>query len=192
MVYYSTNTILVVKYRQIKVVSKQSGIALRARRGYRAATQEEVDRARAAVNAPVPEAKAKLTDALGVLEADAHGAASRHASRDQPLVFHRGPTTGNKVEPAAAHIFPRSDRLHLELEAPAPGITWSGALLDRTGKTTAIPVTTGERTDATSGRRWLTADVTLAPLGPGDYVISLTTTEANQNAQRLVAIRVTM
>jgi len=190
--YYSTNTKLDGKYREIKVVAKQPGVDLRARRGYRAATQEEVDRARIAATAPVPAAQAALTDALGVLELDAHGAVGRHTSRDQPVVFHRGPTTGNKVEPAAAHIFPRSDRLHLELEAPAPGVTWSGALLDRTGKTTPIPVTTGERTDAASGQRWLTADVTLAPLGPGDYVISLTTSEPNQNAQRLVAIRVTM
>jgi VWFA-related protein len=189
--YYSTNTKLDGKYRQIKVVSKRSGIDLRARRGYRAATQEEVDKARAAANAPVPEAKAALTRALGSLEGDAHGAPSRRTTRDEPLVFHRGPTTGNKVEPAAGHIFSRSDRLHVELEAPAPGITWSGVLLDRTGKQTPIPVTTGERTDAASGQRWLTADITLAPLGAGDYVISLTTTEPNQNAQRLVAIRVT-
>jgi hypothetical protein len=54
-----------------------------------------------------------------------------------------------------------------------------------------VPVTTGERIDAATGQRWLTADLTLAPLGPGDYVVSLTTTEPNQNAQRLVAIRVT-
>jgi VWFA-related protein len=190
--YYSTNSKLDGKYREIKVVSKQSGIDLRARRGYRAATQEEVDAARRAAGAPVSEAKVALTHALGSLEADAHGATSKRQGRDEPVVFHRGPSTGNKVEPAAAHIFPRSERLHFELEAPGAGITWSGVLLDRTGKPTAVPVTTGERTDAATGQRWLTADVTLAPLGPGDYVVSLTTTEPNQNAQRLVAIRVTM
>jgi VWFA-related protein len=189
--YYSTNTKLDGRFRQIKVVSKRSGIDLRARRGYRAATQEEVDAARAVATAPVSKEKAALTHALGRLEADAHGASPKRRGGDEPLLFHRGPTTGNKVEPASANIFPRSDRLHLELEAPAPGVTWSGVLLDRTGKPTPIPVSTGERTDAATGQRWLTADVTLAPLGPGDYVISLTTTESNQNAQRLVAIRVT-
>jgi VWFA-related protein len=189
--YYSTNTKLDGRFRQIKVVSKRSGIDLRARRGYRAATQEEVDAARAVATAPVSKVKAALTHALGRLEADAHGASPKRRGGDEPLLFHRGPTTGNKVEPASANIFPRSDRLHLELEAPAPGVTWSGVLLDRTGKPTPIPVSTGERTDAATGQRWLTADVTLAPLGPGDYVISLTTTESNQNAQRLVAIRVT-
>ena len=189
--YYSTNTKLDGKYRQIKVETTQPGIELRSRRGYRAATQQEVDAAREAANAPVSETKAALTRALGSLDADARGATSKTRSRDEPLVFHRGPSTGNKVEPAAAHIFPRSDRLHFELEAPAAGVTWSGVLLDRTGKPTVVPVTTGERTDAGTGQRWLTADLTLAPLGPGDYVVSLTTTEPNQNAQRLVAIRVT-
>jgi len=189
--YYSTNTKLDGKYRQIKVVAKHPGVDLRARHGYRAATQEEVEAARAVASAPVSKEKVALTHALGSLEADARGASSTHRSRDEPLVFHRGPSTGNKLEPASAHIFPRSDRLHFELEGPGPGITWSGALLDRTGKPTVVPVTVGERTDAATGQRWLTADVTLAPLGPGDYVVSLTTTEPNQNAQRLVAIRVT-
>ena len=38
----------------------------------------------------------------------------------------------------------------------------------------AVPVPTGERTDAATGQRWLTADLTLAPLGAGDYAIELT------------------
>jgi VWFA-related protein len=189
--YYSTNTKLDGKYRQIKIVSKRSGIDLRSRRGYRAATQAEVDAARAAANAPVSDTKVALEHALGSLEVDARAAASRRHGAGEPLLSHRGPSTGNKLEPAPAHIFPRSDRLHFELEAPAAGVTWSGALLDRTGKATVVPVTTGERIDAATGQRWLTADLTLAPLGPGDYVVSLTTTEPNQNAQRLVAIRVT-
>jgi hypothetical protein len=49
----------------------------------------------------------------------------------------------------------------------------------------------GERTDAATGQRWLTADVTLAPLGPGDYVIELTTAAGSQQSKTLVAIRVT-
>ena len=54
-----------------------------------------------------------------------------------------------------------------------------------------MPVTTGERTDASTGQRWLTADITLAPLGPGDYVVELTTTVGNEQKKTLVAIRVT-
>jgi hypothetical protein len=188
--YYSTNTKLDGKFREIKVRTKRPGVDIRARRGYRAATEEEVARARSAAAAPpVSEERARLTRAIGGLEAEAHGSGAPR-SADDPLVFHRGPTTGNKLEPAQQRTFSRSDRLRLELEGPA-GLTWTGVLLDRNGGKTPIPVVTGERTDAETGKRWLTADVTLAPLGPGDYVIALTTSAPNQNAQRLVAIRVT-
>ena len=42
------------------------------------------------------------------------------------------------------------------------------------GKTLPVPIATGERTDAATGQKWLTADLTLAPLGAGDYAIELT------------------
>jgi hypothetical protein len=64
-------------------------------------------------------------------------------------------------------------------------------LLDRNGTKTAVPVTTGERTDASTGQRWLTADITLAPLGPGDYVVELATVAGSEQRKTLVAIRVT-
>jgi hypothetical protein len=64
-------------------------------------------------------------------------------------------------------------------------------LLDRTGKTLPIPVTTGDRTDAASGQRWLTADVTLAPLGAGDYAIQLAVQRGTDVVTILKAIRVT-
>ena len=83
------------------------------------------------------------------------------------------------------------DRVHLELEAQSGTPVWTGALLDRTGTKTAVPVTVGERTDAASGQRWLTADVTLAPLGAGDYVIELSSTVGSEQRRTLVAIRVT-
>ena len=54
-----------------------------------------------------------------------------------------------------------------------------------------IPVTTGERTDAATGQRWLIADVTLAPLGAGDYAIELTVLRAGEPTKILKAIRVT-
>src|SRR4029078_11668577 len=111
----------------------------------------------------------------------ARGACSRRPRGAEPLVFHRGPSTGNKLEPSTTHIFPRADRLHFELEAPGAGVTWSGALLDRTGKPTVVPVTVGERADAATGQRWLTADVTLAPLGPGDFVVSRPPTQPHHD-----------
>ncbi|HMC78764.1 MAG TPA: VWA domain-containing protein, partial [Vicinamibacterales bacterium] len=120
MGYYSTNSKLDGKFRNIKVRSKRPGIEVRSRRGYNAATAAEAASARAAAEAVVPEAKAAVARALGSIESDAR-AAGRKTARvaGEPEVFHRGPSTGNQVQPAAGRIFPRSERLRLELEAAA-------------------------------------------------------------------------
>jgi VWFA-related protein len=190
--YYSTNPKLDGKFRTIKVRSKRPGIEVRARHGYLAPTAAEVSKARAATDVGVPEEKAAVTRALSTIETDAR-AQGRAAVRSagEPLVFHRGPVTGNQMQAAGGRIFPRSERIHLELEANSGTPVWSGALLDRTGTKTAVPVAVGERTDTASGQRWLTADVTLAPLGAGDYVIELTSTAGTEQKRTLVPIRVT-
>ena len=90
---------------------------------------------------------------------------------------------------ADARVFARSERVHLELQAAPDAPLWTGALLDRTGKKTPVPVAVSERTEPASSQRWFIADVTLAPLGPGDYVIELT---RSGDAQKLLTgIRVT-
>ncbi len=190
--YYSTNSKLDGKFRNIKVRSKRPGVEIRARRGYSAATAEEVARARTASEAVVPEAKAAVTRALGTIETDARaqGRPTVRAKGD-PLVFHRGPSTGNQIQPAAGRVFPRSERIRLEMEAEAGAPMWTGAVLDRNGTKTVIPVATSERTDAATGQRWLVADVTLGPLGPGDYVVELSTTKGSETQKALVAFRVT-
>ena len=95
------------------------------------------------------------------------------------------------MQPAAGRIFPRSERLRIEIEAANDAPGWTGALLDRNGAKTVVPVVAGERTDAATGQRWLTADITLAPLGPGDYVIELSSVKGRETQKSLVAIRVT-
>jgi VWFA-related protein len=192
MGYYSTNGKLDGKFRTIKVRSKRPGVEIRARRGYSAATAEEVARARTASDAVVPEAKAAVTRALGTIESDAR-AQGRPAARAKgdPLVFHRGPSTGNQIQPAAGRVFPRSERIRMEMEADAGSPMWTGAVLDRNGTKTVVPVATSERTDAATGQRWLVADLTLGPLGPGDYVVELSTVKGSEKQKALVAFRVT-
>jgi len=187
--YYSTNTKLDGKFRTIKVRAKRPGIEIRARRGYRAATPAEVAGARAATEVPVADTKAALTGALGALELSARGGRATNAAGD-PRVLHRGPSTGNQIQPAAARVFPRTERLRFELDA-AVDESWTAALLDRAGTTLRVPLAIGERTDAASGQRVLTADLTLAPLGAGDYVVQLTKTRGTDHQTVLVAIRVT-
>ena len=172
--YYSTNSKLDGRFRTIRVRSKRPGVEVRARRGYSAPTPEEVAKARAAVETVIPEAKAAVTRALGTIERDARAAGRKTArAPGDPVVLHRGPATGNQVQPADGRTFPRSERIRLEMEAAPGGPVWTGALLDRNGTRTTIPV-----------------DITLAPLGPGDYVVELSTTAGTDTHKSLVAIRV--
>lgn len=107
-----------------------------------------------------------------------------------PLLFRRGPSTGNRPQPVATFQFSRSDRVRIEL--PILGTDKPGAarLLDRAGQPLAIPVTAGERTDETTGQRWLTADLTLAPLASGDYVVELAYAAADGEQRILTPLRV--
>jgi VWFA-related protein len=188
--YYSTNGKPDGKFRNIRVRSKRPGIEVRSRKGYRAATQEEVNAARASASAPVPENKAALTRALGYIESDTRAQGRKTTRGDgEPMIFHRGPATGNVLQPANGRVFPRSSRVRMEMEAAAGDPVWSGVVLDRNGTRTVVPVNVAERTD-TGGQRWLTADITLAPLAAGDYVVELTTTTGTQQKKTLVAIRV--
>jgi hypothetical protein len=87
------------------------------------------------------------------------------------LFLRRGPTTANREVPTADLRFRRSE--HMRVEIPAgDGTEVSARLLDRTGKMLNVPVTAAVRTDA-DGSRWYTAQLALAPLGPGDYVVEI-------------------
>ena len=62
--YLSTNSKLDGRFRALKVKVKRPGIEVRARRGYRAATEAEVNTARRAADAPVPEATRAVSQAM--------------------------------------------------------------------------------------------------------------------------------
>ena len=145
--YYSTNTKLDGRFRKIRVRSKRPGVEIRARQGYRAATENEVTAARAATSMAIPEEKAAVTRALGTIEIDAR-AQGRTPPRGpgEPAVFHRGPLTGNQLQPASARIFPRSDRYIWRWKLPRARL-WTGAPRSQRHED-RVPVSPGERTDA--------------------------------------------
>ena len=110
------------------------------------------------------------------------------------LFLRRGPTTGNRDQPTADLRFRRSE--HLTVEVPAISSEPPHArLLDRTGKlVAAIPVAASTRVDAT-GASWIAAQLSLVPLGVGDYVIEIVsgaggTGAAGGQTRTLVAFRV--
>jgi hypothetical protein len=112
------------------------------------------------------------------------------AAGAQALLFRRGPTTGNRVVPAADARFSRTERLHVEVPAPAEAKPTAGRLLGSEGQPLSVPVTLGERVDEKTGQRWLTADVTLAPLGPGDYAVEIGIAGGALEQKLMTAIRV--
>jgi VWFA-related protein len=100
------------------------------------------------------------------------------------LFVRRGPTTGNKEVPTADLRFRRSESVRIEIPTSADA-AGTARLLDRTGKPLAVPVVAAIRDDP-DGSRWQTAQLALAPLAPGDYVIEI----ANGERRMLSAFRI--
>jgi VWFA-related protein len=283
--YYSSNTKLDGGYRKITVRVKRPGVEVRARRGYRAATAEEVNASRAAAAAPVPDQVRSANAAVAMLgrlrpeqqfsiravpvrsgssgaawslwiagelvpsarefaagataAIEVTGAATGAASATlkpgersflvkipveaagdaidvrarvtaagaaspasdsarvdlqrpaaEPLLYRRGPSTGNRVQPAADFRFSRTERLRLELPLTADAVPGAARFMDRNAQPLQLPVQVGEKT-GDDGQRWLTADATLAALGPGDYIVEVAYTAAGVEQRVLTAVRVT-
>ena len=115
-------------------------VEVRARHGYRAASAAELAAAREAAATVVPPEKAALSAELGLLSREGRSqpstsastaarADAREAAPGEPIIFHRGPLTGNVQQRSTAREFSRTDRLHLEM-LPGDATGWTGALLD--------------------------------------------------------------
>jgi hypothetical protein len=89
------------------------------------------------------------------------------------IFFRRGPVTANREVPTADLRFRRSERLRVDVPTPANDAV-AARLLDRNGGSLPIPVAATVRDDP-DGSRWQSAELALAPLAPGDYVVELTT-----------------
>jgi len=100
------------------------------------------------------------------------------------------PASANRQVVTADARFSRAERAHLELPVSAAVKPGTGRMLDRAGQPLAVPVTVGERTDDSSGQRWITADVALAPLAPGDYLIEVGAIETTGEVRVVTGIRV--
>jgi len=108
------------------------------------------------------------------------------------LFTRRGPTTGNKDMPTADARFRRAEQIRVEIPTDESE-SGTARLLDRTGHALAVPVTAAVRDDA-DGSHWQTAQLALAPLAAGDYVIevsgSVSGGSTTDTKRTLVAFRV--
>jgi hypothetical protein len=155
MSYYSTNTALDGKYRTISVKVKRPGVEVRARKGYRAATAEEMSPAATTAAAAAPTA---VQYALGQLGA---------ARSDLPLRSH----VAWLVSPAGGRVF-----ASVELDArTVKQAEWGGAwkteftLTDIKG-TQVLARATADGSGVPASR----AEALLTPeggLGAGEYLL---------------------
>jgi hypothetical protein len=113
-------------------------------------------------------------------------------AESKPIMFRRGSSTGPRFLPAGSPVFSRTERVRLEFPVgPASGDKpGTGRLLDRGGTATQIPVLVSERTDEATGQRWIVADLSLAALSPGDFVIEVVFGRESGEVRSLMPIRV--
>jgi VWFA-related protein len=156
MSYYSSNTKLDGRYRRIAVRVKRPGVQVRAREGYLAPTEAE---ARAA---GIPASPAALPSGV-----------ARVVRKLPVTALRRGPSTGLAYVRATEPRFRRTERLRIEVRLPDDATAPSGRVLTSQGQPLPLIVTASREQD-TSGPAIGAADVILAPLAIGDYVLELT------------------
>lgn len=105
-----------------------------------------------------------------------------------PLLYRAAPAPASPLRPVAGPQFRRTERVSIEWPLLTPIDHREARLLGRDGSPVPIDVTVTERTSA--GTPVLAADLNLAPLTAGDYVIDVTVRAGERVERRMVALRV--
>jgi hypothetical protein len=106
------------------------------------------------------------------------------------LVFRRGPTTGLQYVQTADARFQRTERLRFEVPRLSPEGTSSARLLSRNGQLLPITATLTEREDDRLRARIIVADLTLAPLAQGEYVLEVQIDHDGKTERAVYAFRI--
>ena len=106
------------------------------------------------------------------------------------LASRRGPGTGRLFAPTADPRFRRTERIVLETPLVSTTATITARLLNRLGQAMNVPVTLSERIDESLLRRVSVAEVGLAPLAPGEYVVEVTATDGAATETVSYAVRI--
>lgn len=104
------------------------------------------------------------------------------------LVSRRGPTTGLHYRSTADARFQRTERIRLEIPRTSSEGKLSARLLGRDGQTLPIGVTLSERSEGKL--QMIVADLTLAPLAQGEYVIEVALEKDGKTERAAYAFRI--
>jgi hypothetical protein len=102
-------------------------------------------------------------------------------------LFRAGSAASSPLRPTAEPVFRRTERLRLEWAAASPPGPRAVRLLNRQGEPLAIGATVSET--VREGHPVIAADITLAPLADGDYLVELSAGDGDSALRRLVAFR---
>ena len=106
------------------------------------------------------------------------------------LALRRGPSTGLQYIPTADSRYRRTERIRLEVpRGPAEGET-SARLLGRDGQALNVAIALSERIDAASQQRLIVAELPLAPLAQGEFVLEVTLAQGTKKDSATYAFRV--
>ena len=113
------------------------------------------------------------------------------AAIGSPRLSRASPVTRQKFVATADPRYRRNEKVRVEVPV-APGATGVKAeLLDQTGKVmAAIPVASALVAPDDSGIGWATADLSLVPLGAGDYVVRVEVVHQDGTVRTLTGFRV--
>jgi hypothetical protein len=182
--YASTNPALDGKFRQIEVkLVDQPRLSVSARKGYLAAAPRASSMPSTAPD-DVSEALARLPRP-GDNDASAlRPASGPHVFVGDPAAYRGAASPRIPLQPAPGFVFRRTERLHVEWPALKAVDEHIARLLDRNGRPLPLVVALTVQADK------IAADLNLAPLGEGDYVIELTAGANGQVEKQLLAFRV--
>jgi len=108
----------------------------------------------------------------------------------KPVAYRAASAAVSAYRPLAIFHFRRTERVRLEFPVLQPLDSHDARLLDRHGKPLALPVRTLVRDSGPL--TLLTADLNLAPLSIGEYLIEMVAKAGNKTERQMIAIRVAM
>ena len=108
----------------------------------------------------------------------------------KPIAYRAASAAASAYRPLASFQFRRTERVRLEWPLTQAVESHAARLLDRNGKPLAVPVTTSIK--ESSGTTMLTAELNLAPLSIGEYLIEVTAKSADKSDRQMIGIRVSM
>jgi len=125
-----------------------------------------------------------LTDTVRVALPDAASPVST------ARLFRASAATRQQFVATADPRFRRNEKVRIEVPLAAGAAAVTAELLDQSGKLmTAIPVASALRPVDDAGLGWASADLALAPLSTGDYVLRLSVTTADGSTRTMTGFR---